>query len=521
MLLLAVACVALSGFLLGQGDQTYDLIIRGGRVIDGTGNPWQYADLAIRNGRIAAIGRLAQASSRLPVDASGLLVTPGFIDVHTHAGPGLAGKLNHAEPLLAQGITTAVVNPDGGGPVDIAAQRAGYEKQGVAVNVAMFVPHGSIREQVLGRANRPPDAAEMAQMVDLVRAGMQAGAVGLSSGIYYAPGSYAKTEEIIEMAKAASEAGGVYQSHIRDEGDYSIVLLASIDEVIRVAEEAGLPGIVTHLKALGKNSWGLSSAAIMRIEAARARGVSVYADQYPYEASSTRLVGALVPRWAEVGGEAELRRRLEGPEKAKLESEIRINIERRGGPRTLMIARYAPDETLEGKSIADIAGSRGRSPEAVVMDLLKQGDASIVSFNMNEKDIENIMTRPWTMTCTDGDLVPMGEGKPHPRGYGAFARKLRVYVREQGIVDWAFAIRSMTSLPASVFGMKDRGLLTRNAWADILVFDPDKIGDLATYPNPHQLSQGVLYALVNGEIVIDSGRFTGRLPGKVVSPERQ
>ncbi|MFH1573058.1 MAG: amidohydrolase family protein [Acidobacteriota bacterium] len=521
VLLLIVGSLALGGLLLGQGGESYDVVIRNGRVLDGTGNPWQYADIGIRAGRIVAMGRLGQAESKVAIDAAGLLVAPGFIDVHTHAGPGLAGALNHAQPLLAQGITTAIVNPDGGGPTDIAAQRANYEKLGTGVNVAMFVPHGSVRQAVLGMADGAPNEAELARMVDLVRQGMKAGAIGLSSGLYYAPGSYSPLEEVIAMARAAAEGGGAYQSHIRDESDYSIGLLASIDEVIRVAEEAKLPGIVTHMKALGKTSWGMAAAAVMRVENARARGVAVYADQYPYEASSTGLVGALVPRWAEVGGQDQLRKRLDGQEREKLAADIRTNIERRGGPHTLFIARYEPDPSIEGKNLAQLAEAAGKAPDVVVMDLLRRGDAGVVSFNMNDRDIEQIMRQPWTMTCTDGDLVPMGEGKPHPRGYGAFARKLRVYVRERAVIDWAFAVRSMTSLPATVYGMKDRGILAHNAWADILLFDPEKIGDRATYQEPHQLSQGILYALVNGELVIDQGRFTNKLPGKIVVPQRR
>jgi N-acyl-D-amino-acid deacylase len=503
-----------------QAPASYELIVRGGRVLDGTGNPWRYADVGIRAGRIAAVGDLRLATAAAVIDATGLVAAPGFIDVHSHAGPGLAGALRHAQPLLAQGITTVAVNPDGGGPVDLAVQRAQYEKNGVAVNVALFAPHGSIRREVLGMEDRAPTAAELARMVELTRAGMKAGAVGLSTGLYYAPGSYAKTDEVIEMAKAAAEAGGVYSSHIRDEGDYTVGLIASVQEVIRIAEEAKLPGIVSHMKALGPASWGLSFAATTRIEAARARGVQVYADQYPYSASGTGIVGALVPRWAQVGGDKMLRERLTGPDRPRLVADVRDNIARRGGASTLVVSRYAVDPALEGRTLGEIADAMSRTPEEAALELLKRGDAGLVSFNMSERDIEHIMRQPWTMTCTDGDLVPMGQGKPHPRAYGAFPRKLEVYTRERGVLGWADAIRSMTSLPATVFGLRDRGVVQPGAWADLVVFDENAVDDVATYQNPHQLAAGMIHVIVNGVIVRRQGRFTEAMPGRVLAPER-
>jgi N-acyl-D-aspartate/D-glutamate deacylase len=262
-------------------------------------------------------------------------------------------------------------------------------------------------------------------------------------------------------------------------------------------------------------------AALMRIDQARARGVQVWADQYPYEASGTSITGALVPRWAQVGGEDALRKRALGAERGRLREEVRQNIARRGGAASLQISRFVPDPSIEGKTIADIAKSSGESPEEVALDLLARGGAGLVSFNMSERDIEQIMKQPYTMTSTDGDLVPMGQGKPHPRAYGAFPRKLRMYVRERGVIDWPFAIRSMTHLPAMVFGLKDRGQLRVGAWADIVVFDPQKVTDRATYTEPHQLSEGIDTILVNGVVVRDEGRFTGALAGKVLSAERQ
>jgi N-acyl-D-amino-acid deacylase len=517
VLLLAVVTSAL---VARAQSEPFDVLIRGGQVLDGTGTPPVAADVAVRNGRIAAVGALATARAKTVIDAKGRYVTPGFIDVHSHAGDGLSGALNHGQPVLAQGITTVVVNPDGGGPVDIAAQRARYEQRGIGPNAAIFVPHGSIRREVLGMADRAPSAPELDRMLALTRAGMKAGAVGLSSGPYYAPGSYAKTDELVALARVAAEFRGVYSSHIRDESDYTIGLVAAVEEVITVAEHAKLTGIVTHMKALGTATWGASAKAVTRIEAARARGVSVYADQYPYEASGTSITGALVPRWAQVFGNDAMIRRAKGDERGRFLADVKTNIARRGGPKTLVISRFVPDPSLEGRNLQELSERWKKPPEEVALDLLVRGGASLVSFNMSEKDIEHIMKQPWTMTSSDGDLGPMGVGKPHPRAYGAFPRKLRLYVRERGVVDWPFAIKSMTSLPAAVFGMKDRGVIRTGAWADIVVIDPSRVADLATYTEPHQLSMGIDDILVNGHVARSKGVFASTLAGRVVTIER-
>jgi N-acyl-D-aspartate/D-glutamate deacylase len=295
-----IGTAALAG--IARGQQSYDLVIRGGRLLDGSGNPWYYADVAVSGDRIAAVGDLSGARARWVIDARGLYVSPGFIDVHSHAGPGLAtSELSPARPLVAEGITTVLVNPDGGGPVDLVEQRAALLKDGLGVNVAQFVPHGSVRGAVLGMSDRDPTPPELDRMRALVRAGMEAGAFGLSSGPFYAPGSYSKTEELVELAKVAAQYGAAYQSHIRDESDYTVGLVAAVDEVIRIAREAKLPGIVTHIKALGPHVWGYSLAIVERIRRARDQGIEVFADQYPYDASNTSLEAASCragPRWA-------------------------------------------------------------------------------------------------------------------------------------------------------------------------------------------------------------------------------
>ena len=527
ILLIAVGAAVAAGAHQAQPPGTYDVLIRNGRVMDGTGNPWLRLDVGIRAGRIAAVGRLDGAQATRTIDAAGKLVTPGFIDVHSHAAESLSREsLRQGQPLLAQGVTTIVVNPDGGGPFDLAAQRAQLEQGRLGPNVALLIGHGSVRRAVLGAENRAPAAAELERMRTLVRTGMEQGAYGLSSGLFYTPGSYATTEEVIELAKVAGEFGGLYTSHIRDEGDYGIGVVAAVQEVIRIADEARIPGIVSHMKALGPDNWGLGTALTHRIDTARARGVQVFADQYPYEASSTGLGAALLPGGLRAPSPEQLAKPLdamtpaEREERQKLERALAENLRRRGGPDAVQIASYRPDATIEGKRLSEIAKAKGLSPERAALEILSHGGASIVSFNMSEDDIAQIMRQPYTMTSSDGGLSVAGAGMPHPRNYGAFARKLSRYVRERGTVGLEFAIRSMTSLPASVFGFRERGVIREGAVADIAVFDPSAVRDRATYTDPHHLSEGMSYVLVNGVVVLDNGVFTTAMPGVVLRKEQ-
>ena len=351
---------------------------------------------------------------------------------------------------------------------------------------------------------------------------MEQGAFGLSSGLFYTPGSFADTEELIALAAVAGEFGGVYTSHIRDEGNYSVGVVAAVEEVIRIAEQAHTVGIVSHMKALGPDNWGLSVPSIAKIDDARSRGVQVFADQYPYEASSTSLRAALLPGGIQLPSSDAIAREnesLSDEEKRSretLETTIRENLGRRGGASAIQIAAYRPDPSLEGKTLADIAHSRNVTAERAALELMARGSVSIVSFNMSEEDIRHIMTRPYTMASSDGGLVLPSEGQPHPRDYGAFARRLAVYVRERGVVSLEFAVRSMTSLPASVFGLNDRGWIREGAIADLAIFDPTLVRDRATYTNPHQLAEGMAYVLVNGKVVIDDGKFNDTLAGEVL-----
>jgi N-acyl-D-aspartate/D-glutamate deacylase len=513
-----------------SAQERFDVLIRGGRMVDGSGNPWYQADLGIRGDRIAAVARdgsLAGALADRVIDASGLYVAPGFIDVHSHADEGLSRpELNDAAPIVAQGVTTVVLNPDGGGPWPLRDQRATYESQGIGVNAALMVGHGTVRREVMGMEDRPPTEVELERMKAMVREGMAAGAFGLTSGLYYAPGSYADTEEVVALAKEVRPIG-VYTSHIRDESDYTVGLLAAVEEVVTIAERASVPGIVTHMKALGPDSWGLAAAACQRIERARARGVEIWADQYPYEASGTSVIGALVPRWALAGettpGQpSPLESRLKNPrERTRLREDMLRNLKRRGGAALFQVSRYRPDPSLEGRFLSDIAEERGIEPVDLALQLLDEGGgAGLVSFNMSEDDIALIMKKDYTMTCSDGGLVAASDGKPHPRYYGTFPRKIARYVRDRGVVGLAHAIRSMTSLSATVFGLADRGVLREGAFADVVVFDLSRVRDRAAYGDPHQLPEGVVHVLVNGTFAVRDEKPTKALAGKVLRPAK-
>lgn len=496
----------------------FDILLRNGRVLDGSGNAWVLADVGIRGNRIDAVGDLRTAAAATVLDVKGMYVAPGFIDTHSHAGGALAGReLSGARALLAQGITTVFVNPDGGGSTDLVAQRTALLEHGLGVNVALMVPHGSVRGAILGMADRAPNAAELRRMEELVEQGLAAGAFALSSGPFYAPGSYAKTDELVALARVAAKYGAPYQSHIRDESDYGIGLLAAVEEVITVAREAGTRGVVTHIKALGPNVWGFSAAIVERIERARGEGVEMFADQYPYEASQTSLDAALVPRWAQADGNDSLRARIANPAtRARLISEMRANLARRGGPARIRIANHSADRSIEGRTLEEIAAQRNEDAVETALAIVGRGGAGIVSFNMDDKDIERLMVQPWTMTSSDGALIRSGEGVPHPRGNGAFSRKIRKYVVDDKVIDLSAAIRSMTSLPATVYRVPDRGSLRAGALADVVVFDLARVKDMATYDQPHDMAEGMVHVLVNGRLAIRNGEFTDVLAGEVL-----
>lgn len=497
--------------------ESYDTILVGGRVVDGTGAPAREADVGIRDGMIAAVGDLDGAVAATVLDVTGLYVSPGFIDPHSHAGSGLESEeSSHAEPLLAQGLTTVVINPDGGGPVDLFEQRAELEEDSLGVNVAQLIGHGSVRREVLGLEDRAPTESELDEMRALVRAGMEAGAWGLSSGTFYLPGSYSENSELIDLARVAAEFGGIYTSHIRDESNYTIGVIASVEEVIDVSHQAGITGVVTHIKALGPPVWGSSVAIVERIDAARAEGLSVYADQYPYLASSTGLAAALLPRWSQAGdGDAFDERVADPGTRARIREAMVENLARRGGAERIRFRGFSEDPSIAGRLLSEVAAERGEDPVDTALELIIQGGPSIISFNMSEEDVLRLMTRDWTMTSSDGGLPRFGVGVPHPRSYGAFPRKIAKYVFEDGVMSLEAAVRSMTSLPAEVMGMENRGRIEEGMVADLVVFS-DYLKDNATFTDPHQLSSGVVHLFVAGHAAIVNASFTGARAGRVL-----
>ncbi len=537
----------------------YDLIVRNGRVIDGSGNPWFTADVAVRDGRIVAVGPLGGATATLAVDAAGKIVTPGFIDLHSHSDGGLASPELHANlNMVAQGITLSVVNQDGRSPRPIADQKALYERQGIGDNAALMVGHGTVRTRVMGRPrdNQPATDADIKAMQELVVQGMEDGAFGLSTGLEYDPGRFSEPREVVELTRIVKPYGGFYISHERSEGADPmwhvasdptpyVSLLDAVAETINIGRETGVPVVASHLKAKGESYWGTSAKATALIRRARAQGIEVYADQYPYETSGTDGSTVLVPEWAlsppgqasgnqlNAGGGGRrgggppikevFRQRLGDDDDArKIRMDIAHEIDRRGGADRIIINDF-PDQKYVGKSLGFVADDLKTSAvDAVIWLQLngsnRPGGARMRGFSLSEDDLDEIMRQEFTATCTDGDTVRFGQGTPHARFYGTMPRKIRHFALDRGVVTLPFAIRSMTSLPAQIMGLKDRGLVRPGYWADLVVFDPNTIADTATFAEPHQYPTGIPYVFVNGVAVVSNGQFTNALPGNVLTP---
>ncbi|MGC8759744.1 MAG: N-acyl-D-amino-acid deacylase family protein [Bryobacteraceae bacterium] len=497
----------------------YDILIRNARVIDGTGNPWFYASIAIQDGRIAAIGRLEGATARRVIDAAGRLAAPGFIDVHTHV-EGTIEKVPRADNYLLDGVTTIVTGNCGGSTQNVGAWFRRLEELGIGVNVATLVGHNTVRRQVMGTENRHATPEELARMKELVHAAMQQGAVGLSTGLIYIPGAYAPTEEVVELARSAAVYDGVYASHMRDEGAQ---ILDSIHEAARVGEQAGMPVQISHFKIDTPRIWGFSEKSIALVEEYRRRGVDVVVDQYPYDHSSTNL-GITLPAWALAGGTEALRERLSNPEtRARIAAEMQQRLKDLGHPdyAYATVAYFEKEHSWEGRNIAEITRLRGLEPVLsnqieTIFHILLNGGAQMIYHSMSDVDIERILRYPNTAIASDGGVRVFGEGMPHPRSYGTNARVLAEYVRRRGVLTLEDAIRRMTSLPARTFRFRDRGLLREGFAADVVVFDPARVQDRATYSQPHQYSEGFDYVLVNGVVMVDEGRLTDARGGRVL-----
>jgi dihydroorotase/N-acyl-D-amino-acid deacylase len=507
--------------------QAFDTILTGGRVVDGTGNPWYRADIGIEGDRIAAIGDLRNAQAKQRIDVAGLVVAPGFIDIHSHAGRNLAENPN-LENIVRQGVTFVLDGQDGGGsPLPLKPHLNKVAASKPIVNIGWFVGHGSIRTKVMGLVNRKATPAELERMRGLARAAMLDGAFGLSTGLFYVPGNYAPTEEVIEIAKIVGQLGGMHISHMRDE---AADVLDSIRETIRIGEEGKLPTQITHHKIIGSLNWGKSTDTLRLIEEARARGVDVSLDQYPYTASQTGSA-AMFPQWSLEGGRKALLERMQASEsRARIKTEVirRIREDRGGGdPKNVQFNHCEFDPSLNGKTLADVTASRGmpvniENAAEVALDIQQKGGCSTIYHAISEADVERILKYTGTMIASDGDAPIFGAGSPHPRSYGTFPRVLARYVRERKTLTLEDAIRRMTSLPAARLKVTDRGLLRPGMRADIVTFDPDKIADRSEYAKPHQYAEGVRDVLVNGEFVLQESKMTGMRPGRVLhGPGRQ
>ncbi|MFN0121872.1 MAG: N-acyl-D-amino-acid deacylase family protein [Blastocatellia bacterium] len=505
-----------------HGAQTgaYDVLIRNARIVDGTGAAWYRGDIALRGDSIAAIGHLGETAARRVIEARDMVVAPGFIDIHSHARRTIF-EVPTAENCIRQGVTTVIEGPDGSSPLPLKPYMDKLAAARIGINFGMFAGQGTIREQVIGNIDRKATADEIEKMKELVRQAMLDGAFGLSTGLFYVPGNFTPTEEVIELAKVAGRMGGMHISHMREE---SSDVLKSVAETIAIGEKGGLPTQVTHHKIVGTGNWGRSVDTLKMIAAARARGVDVSIDQYPYTASSTSIT-MLMPQWAQEGKREDVLKRLgDAPTRARIKAGIIDNIKyNRGGgdPKNVVIARCEWDQSLEGKNLAEITKMRGRAATLedaaeTTMDIVAKGGAGGIFHAINEDDVVRIMQDPLTMIASDGGIEVIGRGAPHPRSYGTFARVLGVYVREKQALKLEEAVRKMSSLPAARLGLQDRGLLRPGMKADIVLFDPATVRDRATFTNPHQYAEGVSFVFVNGALVLDGGKMTDRRSGQVL-----
>lgn len=515
----ALCFVLAAASLLGQ-DVPYDVLLRHARVYDGTGVGWYQADVAIRGDTIAAVGHLAGATARTAIDLGGLALSPGYIDTHSHARGGIFDH-PEAENCIRQGVTTVIEGPDGSSPIPLRPFLDKLSATKIGINFGTLAGHGSIRSAVIGSTNRNATDDELRKMKELARQAMVDGAFGLSTGLFYVPGNYAPTSEVVDLAKVVGAMGGLYTSHMRDE---AAQVLESVRETIRIGEEGGLPSQITHHKIIGQPNWGRSVETLELVEAARRRGVDVSIDQYPYTASSTGL-GALLPQWSQAGGNKALQERLEAQEtRARIKTVIvdKIRNDRGGGdPKNIQLASCSFDKTLAGKTLADVARERGLTPTPenaaeVAIGLLQRGSCSTIFHAMDEADVERILRSPYTMVASDGGIPTFGEGVPHPRNYGAFARVLGRYVRERKAIGLEEAVFKMSGYPAARFKLMDRGLIRPGMKADIAVFDPARVRDKAEFGKPHQYAEGFVHVLVNGQFALRDGKMTGNRAGKVL-----
>jgi N-acyl-D-aspartate/D-glutamate deacylase len=492
-----------------------DYVIRGATLYDGTGQPGREGDLAIKGERIVAVGTFQVAGQPKVIDGTGLVVAPGFIDLHTHSDRGITQPATRANlNYLMQGVTTIVTGNCGSGPVDVAVYLKQVDEGKAGSNVVHQIPHNSLRQRVMGNANRPPTQAELEKMKALVEQGMRAGAWGLSTGLYYTPGSYATLDELVELAQVAAAHGGFYASHIRDEGTG---LLASITEALTIGQRAKLPVHISHLKAYSRRAWGQAADALALIEQARAKGQVVTADQYPYTASSTSLAADVIPAVYREGSAKDVLARLDDPEQGpKVRQAIERTLADCEGGKSIRIARYAKKPDWQGKDLIAIAQQEKKPVLEVVLEIERNGGAQIVNFSMKEEEVRLIMRQPFVATASDGGTQVPAATVPHPRNYGCFPRKIGRFALEEKVLSLEQAIRSASGLPADILRLPERGYLKPGYYADVVVFDPQSFRDTATFDQPHQYATGVRYLFVNGAAAIQDGKYIGALAGKAL-----
>ena len=523
MRLLIIPLLLCCAFL--QAQTSYDIVIKNGRIIDGSGNNWYYGDVAIKDGKIVKLGKITGGSVGTTIDARGLVVAPGFIDVHTHI-EGDEKQEPEAKSFIYDGVTTVVAGNCGASNVGVGKYLRWIDSLRLSVNVATLIGHNDVRKVVMGRANRDATAAELQQMEQLVAVAMQEGAVGMSTGLIYIPGTYTKTPEIVSLAKVVARYGGLYASHMRDEGDS---VTQAIEEALLIGREAGLPVQLSHFKVSGQHNWGRSKETLAMVKAARDQGIEVTIDQYPYTASSTGI-STLLPDAVLADGQDSIKARLQRPDVRKqVTDHILIRLKKRKLKHLsyAVVAYHAADTSFNGKSIEAINLQLGRKHNAkaeaeTVMDIMINGGASAVFHGMSENDVQYIMQYPFNMFASDASIRVFNAGMPHPRGYGTNARVLGNYVRTLKVLSLEEAIRRMTSLPAQKFMLHDRGLLKEGMAADIVVFDADKVTDVSTFTRPHAYSAGFKYVLVNGRLTVDNGVHNGTRAGaSLYGPAKQ
>ena len=499
--------------------RSFDIVIRGGMVNTGDGEASFLADIGINADTIAYIGTLDEPKATRLIDAQGLVVSPGFIDMHAHLDPIFEHP--DAKSHVTQGVTTSLGAPDGGGFWPFGSYLDSLSGQGLGMNVSYLVGHNVIRREVMGMEAREPTKEELRLMKSMVQQAMEEGAFGISTGLKYLPGAFSNLEEVVELSKTASQSKGIYTSHLREEG---LGLIQGVEEAIEIGKQANIPVVLTHHKVIGKPMWGSSSKTLAMVDAARAQGIDVMADQYPYDASYTSI-SVLIPAWSRAGGQSEfIKRTQDRVLRDSILKGIRFNIlnDRGGGDiERIQLARTPWDSTLSGLTLKDWALRENLDPNpdngaALVLRAQLSGGGSAIYHAMDEKDLQRIMKHPQTMIGSDGRLTAPGNSWPHPRWYGTFPRVLGRYVRELQVLDLPTALKKMTSQPADRLALEKRGRLKVGHFADITVFDPETVTDKATYLEPHQYSEGIEYVLVNGTLTLDQGTFNANRGGKIL-----